>query len=285
MEASVITSKAPAVNASYTNILGVPISAVDMDGAVNTIADWIKRKRRHYVCVCNVHTVMECQKDEATREVYREAGMVTPDGMPLVWVSRLMGKPDVRRVYGPDLMLEVFEKSVKEGWRHFFYGGAPGVADDLAAKMRDRFPGLQIAETICPPFRALTAAEEVDVVNRINQSGADIVWVGIGAPRQELWMAKHRRALDPSVLVGVGAAFDFLSGVKPQAPRWMMNSGLEWLFRLGSEPKRLWRRYVVYNPLFVWQVILQFAGLRRYDDKLPKRDGSQGGDSRASDLV
>ena len=257
--------EAPAANARYANILGVPISVVDMDAAVHTMKDWIDRKRRDYVCVCNVHTVMECQKDKATLEIYRKAGMVTPDGMPLVWVSRLMGLSGVRRVYGPDLMLAMFEQSVARGWRHFLYGGAPGLAEMLATKMRERFPGLEIAGTFSPPFRMLTAAEAADVAGRINQSGADIVWVGIGAPRQELWMADHREALEAPVLIGVGAAFDFLSGVKSQAPRWMMNCGLEWLFRLGSEPRRLWRRYLINNPLFVWYVMLQFLGVKRYD--------------------
>jgi N-acetylglucosaminyldiphosphoundecaprenol N-acetyl-beta-D-mannosaminyltransferase len=273
MEASVrnerLRIEAPPVSARYANILGVPISAVDMSAAVQTIADWIDRKRRNYVCVCNVHTVMECQKDEATLEIYRKAGMVTPDGMPLVWVSRLMGLSGVRRVYGPDLMLAMFEQSVARGWRHFLYGGAPGVAEMLATKMRERFSGLEIAGTFSPPFRALTAPETADVVGRINQSGADIVWVGIGAPGQELWMANHRKALNAPVLIGVGAAFDFLSGVKSQAPRWMMNCGLEWLFRLGSEPRRLWRRYLINNPLFVWHVMLQFFGVERYDAKVP----------------
>jgi N-acetylglucosaminyldiphosphoundecaprenol N-acetyl-beta-D-mannosaminyltransferase len=260
---------APRESIPSANILGVPISAVDMDAAVHTIGGWISSKRRDYVCVCNVHTVMECQKDEATLQVYRDAGMVTPDGMPLVWVSRLMGQHGVRRVYGPDLMLAVFEQSAARGWRHFLYGGAPGVADALASKMRSQFSGLQIAGTYCPPFRALTSTEATEVVDRINRSGADIVWIGIGAPRQELWMAEHRNALDAPVLIGVGAAFDFLSGGKPQAPRWMMNSGLEWLFRLASEPRRLWRRYLINNPRFVWQVTLQFFGAKRYDVKAP----------------
>jgi N-acetylglucosaminyldiphosphoundecaprenol N-acetyl-beta-D-mannosaminyltransferase len=248
----------------HANILGVPVSAIDLPTAVETIGQWIDQGQRHYVCVSNVHTIMECQKDEAIREVFHQAGMITPDGMPLVWVSRMMGQPGVQRVYGPDLMLSVLEESVARGWSHYFYGGAPGVGATLASEMISRFPGLRVAGIFSPPFRPLNSQEEVEVVSSINQSGADIVWAGIGAPRQELWMAKHRQQLNAPVLIGVGAAFDFLSGIKPQAPRWMMAHGLEWVFRLKTEPRRLWRRYLYYNPLFVWKVALQFAGLQRH---------------------
>ncbi len=244
------------------NILGVPIDAIDLPTAVNSIDGWITRRERHYVCVCNVHTVMECQRDEAIRQVYNQAGMVTPDGMPLVWVSRLMGFGGVGRVYGPDLTLATLARSLERGWSHFFYGGAPGVAEKLAARMTARFPELKIAGLISPPFRPLTAQEDDADVRRINESGADIVWVGIGAPRQEQWMASHRARLDAAVLIGIGAAFDFLSDTKRQAPRWMMRSGLEWLFRFACEPRRLWRRYLVYNSMFVWLMLMQFMGLR-----------------------
>ncbi|HVC44311.1 MAG TPA: WecB/TagA/CpsF family glycosyltransferase [Candidatus Binataceae bacterium] len=244
------------------NILGVPIDAIDLPAAVNSIDGWITRRERHYVCVCNVHTVMECQGNEAIRQVYHQAGMVTPDGMPLVWVSRLMGFGGVGRVYGPDLTLETFARSLERGWSHFFYGGAPGVAEKLVARMTARFPGLKIAGIISPPFRPLTPQEDDADVRRINDSGADIVWVGIGAPRQEQWMASHRARLNAPVLIGIGAAFDFLSDTKRQAPRWMMRSGLEWLFRFACEPRRLWRRYLVYNSMFVWMMLMQFMGVR-----------------------
>ena len=243
-------------------ILDVPISAVDLSTAVNVIEEWIEERNRHYVCVCNVHTVMECERSEAIRRIYENAGLVTADGMPLVWISRLIGFRGVGRVYGPDLMLALMEQSIARGWSHFLYGGAPGVNELLSARMRARFPEIKIAGEISPPFRALLPHEDADMVKQINDSGADIVWAGIGAPRQECWMAEHRARLDAPVLIGVGAAFDFLAGVKAQAPRWMMASGLEWLFRLASEPRRLWRRYLVNNPLFIWLVLLQLLGLR-----------------------
>ncbi len=263
----------PSIPPPRANILGVPVSAVDMGTTLGAIAGWIERRERNYVCVCNVHTVMECQRDEQVRRLYHRAGMVTPDGMPLVWVSRMLGYAGVARVYGPDLMLEIFAQSAARGWSHFLYGGAPGVGEELERRMRARFPGLRIAGIISPPYRSLTPAEDGDAVRRINDSGADIVWTGIGAPRQEIWMAEHRERLQAPVIIGVGAAFDFLSAVKAQAPRWMMASGLEWLFRLASEPRRLWRRYLVYNPMFVWLMALQLAGLRRRELLPPGGEG------------
>jgi N-acetylglucosaminyldiphosphoundecaprenol N-acetyl-beta-D-mannosaminyltransferase len=247
--------------APRADILGVPISAINMNSAVDTIAGWISECQRHYVCVCNVHTVMECKRSESIRRIYHRAGLVTPDGMPLVWVTRLMGFQGVERVYGPDLMLAVMERSTQRGWSHFLYGGAPGVAERLSSRMTAAFPGIKIAGEISPPFRPLTPLEDADMIKRINDSGADIVWAGIGAPRQERWMADHREPLSAPVLIGVGAAFDFLAGVKAQAPRWMMRSGLEWIFRFACEPRRLWRRYLLNNPLFMWFVLLQFLGL------------------------
>jgi N-acetylglucosaminyldiphosphoundecaprenol N-acetyl-beta-D-mannosaminyltransferase len=171
-----------------------------------------------------------------------------------------MGFRHVERVYGPDLMLAVCEHSAKRGYRHFFYGGAPGVTEKLAVQLRSRFPGLQVAGTYSPPFRPLTPEEDREVVERINSSQPDIVWVGIGAPKQERWMAEHVGRLCAPVLIGVGAAFDFHGGLKKQAPRWMQKSGLEWSFRLMSEPRRLWRRYLVNNPFFLWLIFLQALG-------------------------
>jgi len=188
--------------------------------------------------------------------------MVTPDGMPLVWIGNWSGEK-VDRVYGPDLMLAVCERSVEVGARHFLLGGAPGVAEVLAKRLTERFPGLQIAGTLCP-----TVTDEVpvdlDYVAQINETDADIVWVGLGTPKQELWMAAHRPYLEASVLLGVGAAFDFHTGRKPQAPRWIQRSGFEWLYRLCSEPKRLWRRYLHTIPVFVWRIGKQLMDGERY---------------------
>lgn len=249
------------------NVLGVHVSAVNMPLVLEIIEGWIARRERRYVCVSGVHGVMESQDDDELRQIHNTAGMVTPDGMPLVWVSRLRGYRQVSRVYGPDLMLAVCECSTPKGWRHFFYGGAEGAPELLAARLRERFPNLQVAGTHSPPFRALNEDEDQQIVKMINDSAADVVWVGLSTPKQERWMAAHREQLTAPVLIGVGAAFDFHAGLKRQAPRWMQRSGLEWLFRLATEPRRLWRRYLINNPKFVIAVGMQLAGLRRYDSK------------------
>jgi N-acetylglucosaminyldiphosphoundecaprenol N-acetyl-beta-D-mannosaminyltransferase len=236
------------------DVLGVPISAINLADAVTTMDGWIRRRTPHYVCVTGVHGVMESQRDDELRRIHQEAGLVTPDGMPLVWLARLDGRRNVERVYGPDLMLASCQQSLATGARHYFFGGAPGIADELASRLSKRFPGLAVAGTHCPPFRPLTAEEDARLVDDINRADPDIVWVGLSTPKQERWMASHVGRLRAPVLAGVGAAFDFHAGVKRQAPRWMQRSGLEWLFRLASEPRRLWRRYLVNNPSFVWQV-------------------------------
>jgi len=246
------------------NVLGVGVSAINMAMALEIIEGWIARREHHYVCVTGVHGVMESQRDRRLRRIHNQAGLVTPDGMPLVWLSRLKGHRHVARVYGPDLMLTLCERSVARGYRHFFYGGAEGVPEQLVANLRRRFPGLQVVGIYSPPFRPLTPEEDEQVVQMINQAAPDIVWVGLSTPKQERWMATHIGRVKAPVLIGVGAAFDFLAGRKRQAPRWMQRSGLEWLFRLLTEPRRLWRRYLINNPLFVLLVLAQALGLRRY---------------------
>nr|HID14252.1 glycosyltransferase [Anaerolineae bacterium] len=233
------------------NVLGVGVSAVNMAITLETIEDWIARREPHYVCVTGVHGVMESQRDPEVRRIHNASGLTTPDGMPLVWLSRLRGRRHVERVYGPDLMVALCERSAERQYRHFFYGGARGVPEQLAANLRRRFPRLQVVGTYSPPFRSLTPEEDEQVVQMINQTAPDIVWVGLSTPKQERWMAAHIGRVKAPVLIGVGAAFDFLAGRKKQAPRWMQRSGLEWLFRLLTEPRRLWRRYLINNPLFV----------------------------------
>lgn len=246
------------------NILGVGVSAINPSHAVDRIESWIADGNSQYVCVTGVHGVMESQREESLRRIHNRAGLVTPDGMPLVWLSRLRGFKHVRRVYGPDLMLALCERSILRGYSHFLYGGAEGVADRLACRLQNRFPGLRISGTYCPPFRPLTPAEDTEIVKVINEANPDLVWVGLSTPKQEQWMHDHLDRLNASVLLGVGAAFDFHAGLKSQAPRWMQRSGLEWLFRLSTEPRRLWRRYFVNNPLFLGNVFLQAVGARRY---------------------
>lgn len=246
------------------NILGVGVSPINMGDALDAVDRWIAQRRPHYVCVTTVHGVMESQRDQDLRRIHNAAGLVTPDGMPLVWLSRLRGFPRVRRVYGPDLMLALCRHSVKMGYRHFFYGGDRDVPDRLAANLRRRFPGLLVAGTYAPPFRPLTVEEDERIVRTINETGADVVWVGLGTPKQEYWMARHLGRLAVPVLIGVGAAFDYHAGVKRQAPPWMRGSGLEWLFRLLTEPRRLWSRYLVKGPMFLSLLFLQALRVRRY---------------------
>jgi N-acetylglucosaminyldiphosphoundecaprenol N-acetyl-beta-D-mannosaminyltransferase len=255
------------------NILGVGVCPVSQAGALSRIDRWIATRDRQYVCVSGIHGVMESQRDDGLRAIHNAAGMVVPDGMPLVWLSRLWGGggDGVERVYGPDLLLACCGRSLTAGYRHYFYGGGPGVPDLLMARLKARFPGLVVAGGYSPPFRPLTPEEDAEVIRRINAASPDIVWVGLSTPKQERWMAEHRDRVDAPVFIGVGAAFDFHAGLKRQAPRWMQRSGLEWLFRLLAEPRRLWRRYLRNNPLFVWNVLLQGLGLRHYE--LDKRTG------------
>jgi N-acetylglucosaminyldiphosphoundecaprenol N-acetyl-beta-D-mannosaminyltransferase len=246
------------------NILGVGVSAIDMAQALDQMAGWIDRRTLAYVVVCPVYTVMQCQKDPDLRSIVNRAGMVTPDGMPIVFLSRRRGHPRVSRVYGPDLMLAFSEMAAERGYTNFYYGGADGVPEALVNHLTRRYPELRVVGAYSPPFRELTAEEEDAVVEMINLAAPDVVWVGLGSPKQDFWMARHRERLNAPVLVGVGAAFDFLTGRVPQAPRWMQRSGLEWLFRLAIEPRRLWRRYLINNPLFIAQAILQQTGLRHW---------------------
>lgn len=236
------------------DVLGVRVSAVNMSRAVGEIFGWVARREVNYACVTGVHGVMESRRDPSLRAIHNRAGLVTPDGMPLVWIGRRRGLPLIDRVYGPDLVLACCARSVGTGHRHFFYGGAEGVAARLAERLTARFPGLQVAGTLAPPFRPLTPEEDAEVVARINASGADFLWVGLSTPKQERWMAVHHGRIAAPAMLGVGAAFDFLSGTKAQAPHWMRRAGLEWCFRLLTEPRRLARRYAVNNSQFLWQL-------------------------------
>lgn len=251
-------------NIPRQNILGVEISAINMKLAIETIAGWIKAGSPNYVCVTPAHSVMDCLDDVELREIFNQSGMTTPDGMSIVWLLKLHGQKQVERVYGPDLMLAVCQRGLDAGWRHYFYGGAPGVGEALVERLRERCPGLQVAGHYSPPFRELTLEEDHEITALIQEAKPDVVWVGISSPKQERWMHAHVDKLGAPVLAGVGAAFDFLSGNKKQAPRWMQRSGLEWLYRLLTEPKRLWRRYKRY-PRFVLLAAAQLLGFSWYD--------------------
>ncbi len=240
------------------------VSAINMAQALNVIEGWIAQRQAHYVCVTGVHGIVESQGNNSLQRVHNAAGLVTPDGMPLVWLARLHGLKHVERVYGPDLMLALCHRSISKGYKHFLYGGAEGVPDRLANRLKRRYPGLRIVGSYSPPFRPLTDEEDKQTVQAINEANPDVVWIGLSTPKQERWMAEHIGRLTAPVLVGIGAAFDFHSGLKRQAPRWMQRSGLEWLFRLANEPRRLWRRYLVNNPLFTLLVLQQALNLKRY---------------------
>lgn len=233
------------------DILGVGVSSINLDDAVVMIERWICERSRNYVCVTGVHGVMESRRNDRLRRIHDQAGMVTPDGMPLVWFARLFGRKRSERVYGPDLMRKMTAISELRGYRQFYYGGAEGVATKLKQKLIGVHPKLEVAGALCPPFRELTAAEDEAIVEAINAARPHIVWVGLSTPKQEFWMASHIGLVEAPVMIGVGAAFDFLAGTKRQAPVWMQRNGLEWLFRLCSEPRRLWRRYAYIVPGFV----------------------------------
>lgn len=247
------------------NVLGVRVTVFDLETAVAEMEAALLENRRAYASTCPVYTLMQGHERAEVRAALNAADWVTPDGMPVVWALRLLGAQSVGRVYGPDLMLALTQRSAELGYSQFYLGGGPGVAEQLAAAFQARFPGLPVAGTLCPPFRPLSPAEEEAMLAQVNASGTQVVWVGLGSPKQDLWMHRYRARLDAPLLIAVGAAFDFFTGRQPQAPRWMQRNGLEWAFRLAAEPKRLWRRYLVYNPKFLWQLALQLSGVRRYE--------------------
>jgi N-acetylglucosaminyldiphosphoundecaprenol N-acetyl-beta-D-mannosaminyltransferase len=244
--------------------LGVGVSALNLDLALAAISSALERKAKGYICVTGVHGVSEAQKDPSFRTILNQSFLNTPDGMPMVWMGRLQGFPQMGRVYGPDLMLRLCEWTQQRNFSHFFYGGGPGVAEELKQRVVQRFPGLKVAGDYCPPFRPLTTAEESDLEQLVASARPDVFWVGLSTPKQEKFMAQYCRRLDATLFLGVGAAFDFHAGRVRQAPPWMQRNGLEWLFRLGCEPGRLWKRYLKNNPLFVMRALCQLGRLRDY---------------------
>lgn len=246
-------------------VLGVRVDAVQIPDVIARMEHWIEeRGGGRFVAVTGMHGVVEAQHDSTFKNVLNAADLVVPDGMPLVWLGRLRGQSLQRRVYGPELMLAFCQASAPRGYRHFFFGGAPGVPEQLADVFRQRFPGFRVVGTYSPPFRPLTPQENEEITGRIREAAPDILWVGLSTPKQEQWMYEHRERLSVPVLVGVGAAFDFHTGRVRQAPAWMREHGLEWLFRLIQEPRRLWRRYIIYGAKFSWWVTLELLGLKRF---------------------
>jgi len=237
------------------DVLGVPMSATTLDSASTAIVRWAGDDKARFVFIRDVHGIMQAKGDEELMRLHEKASMVTPDGMPLVWLGQSAGQR-VSRTCGPDLMEKVLLESPRTGLKHYFYGGKPGVAEKLKTGFVARAPGLEVVGVDTPPFRALTPSELENVAADINRSGADVVWIGVSTPKQEYLMDKLAPHLS-ATLVGVGAAFDFHTGAVSRAPIWMQRTGLEWLWRLSSEPRRLWRRYLVLAPKFVLLIALE----------------------------
>lgn len=250
----------------FFSVLGVRLDAVQIPEVVREIEGWIEEgKEGGFVAVANTHVVMESQQDLSFKQLINSADLCVPDGMPLIWCGRLRGHSLRRRVYGPELMLTFCRETAAKGYRHFFYGGAPDALNELAERLRESCPGIQIAGAHSPPFRPLTREEDDEVIERINRARADVLWVGLGCPKQERWIHDHRRQLKVAAILAVGQAFDLVSGRKKPAPAWMSEHGLEWLFRFIQEPRRLWRRYLVYNTKFICSVSLELLGVKRFD--------------------
>jgi N-acetylglucosaminyldiphosphoundecaprenol N-acetyl-beta-D-mannosaminyltransferase len=246
------------------NVLGVGVHAIDMDSALQLINQAVADGKRGYICLTGVHGVMEAQRDPLFSKVLAQASLVLPDGMPTVWMGRLQGFRGMRRVFGPDLMLAIMSHPHFATCSHFLYGGAPGVAPELRERLARRLPHVRIVGHYTPPFRRLNGDEELELAGMLQKLNPDIVWVGLSTPKQEYLMAEYLPRLSTTLMIGVGAAFDFHTGRLKDSPRWVKHSGLQWLHRLLQEPSRLWKRYASNNPKFLVNACLQLAGLRRY---------------------
>jgi N-acetylglucosaminyldiphosphoundecaprenol N-acetyl-beta-D-mannosaminyltransferase len=263
-EASVISPIHAAPPPSTVDVLGVPLALTDYDHTLDWVDTMIATRRKGYVCVCNVHTVMASSEDLELRAALDGSAVNVPDGQPLVWAINALGHSLAGRVYGPELMSRACARAAASGHRFYLYGGRnQGALVQLALNLRQRHPGVKIVGGYSPPHRPLTEEEQWAVAREINHAKADVVWVGIGVPKQEKWMGQMRPRLDPSLLIGVGAAFDFHAGLVPQAPNWIQEAGLEWAYRLAHEPRRLWRRYLRYNPRFLAGFARQLAHHQR----------------------
>lgn len=248
----------------YFNILGTKIAPINILDVVIKIEKFISNNIKNYITITGVHGLIEALYSYEVRIAHNRAALSVPDGMPLVWIGKLKGFKNLERCYGPDLMLEVIEDSLKNKYKHFFYGGANGVAELLKEKMEEKYPGVQIVGTYTPPFHSLNQMEEKEFIQQIFRLKPDIIWVGLSTPKQEIFMYEYLPKLDTKLMIGVGAAFDFHTGRVKQAPRWMQRSGLEWFYRIIADPKRLWKRYAKNNPLFIWHIILQLLKLKNY---------------------
>lgn len=247
------------------NVLGVGVNAIDMRQALALADSALQCGRKGYICVTGVHGTMEAQKDSEFRNILNRSLLNTPDGMPMVWIGRLQGFSRMRRVFGPDFMRQMCALSVKRSYTHFLYGGAPGVAEDLERNLLRQFPGLQIVGTYTPPFRPLNQEEQEALLDQVHRVRPDIIWVGLSTPKQERFMAEFLPRLETQLMIGVGAAFDVHTGRIKDAPKWMKQTGLQWLHRLLQEPGRLWKRYLINNPRFLWNIAFQLLGVRKFE--------------------
>jgi N-acetylglucosaminyldiphosphoundecaprenol N-acetyl-beta-D-mannosaminyltransferase len=245
-------------NKPYLYVMGMRIDLVQIPDVIKRISGWIENKEQgNYIVVSNANDVVASKKDAKVKKAANASNLSVPDGISLVLLARLMGSHIKKRVYGPDLMLDFLKLAESRGYSNFFYGTTQETLSLLVNNLRFKFPKLKIAGTYSPPFRLLNELENKEIIDIINKASPDVLWVGLGTPKQQLWMYEHKDNLKVPVMVGVGAAFDFLAGIKLQAPRWMRDNGFEWLFRFASEPKRLWRRYLINNSLFVFYVTLE----------------------------
>lgn len=240
-------------------VLGTQIDVLDWQKAVERIEDWAAHRQSAYVAICNSHSVVTAGDDPQFAQVLAEADMATADGMPIAWMMRRLGHHGQQRINGPDLMLRYCEHAARTGTSIYLYGSTEPVLEQLATRLGQQYPGLKIAGHFSPPFRPLTEIEDAEICERIADSGAGVVFVSLGCPKQEKWMHAHRGRI-PAVMIGVGAAFDYHAGTLSRAPAWMRDNGLEWLHRLVSEPRRLWRRYLVTNSLFMVRAAAQLFG-------------------------
>lgn len=242
------------IQANGCRILGIRFDLITFDAVINMIERWRSDGQRRYVTLTNPHSVLLCHRDEQMKRATVRAGLTLPDGMGIILAARFLGHPHSGRVDGPTLMLHLCDVGRRYGYRHFFYGGAQDVAGRLAERLRKLYPGLKIAGTYSPPFRAV-AGEDTEIVNRINAANPDILWIGLGAPKQEQWMAMHLGRIHATTMIGVGAAFDFHSGNVKWSPTWIRKLGLEWAYRLAQNPRRMWRRNVIDAPLFISKIV------------------------------
>jgi len=251
---------------NHFQLLGVNVAVTNLSLTTEFIEQKIAAGEKAYICIAPVSTIVDCQNSEKYKKIINQAGLTTPDGMPLVWIGRRRGNENIDRTYGPDLLPYVCQETQAKGYRHFFYGGTKETSQKLVKRLQHIFPSLNIVGAYAPDFIDHTTIESAEILDLINKARPDILWVGLGSPKQDYWMAAHRDKLNVSVMIGVGAAFDFIAGTKPQAPRWMRRAGLEWLFRLVAEPRRLWKRYLFGNTQFLYLLFLDLFKPRKQKD-------------------